>query len=381
MSAKRRRIGHVQELSSGRFRAIIERGTKADGSRRVMSKTLDTRDQADGWLLAQAVELGSREDLGAGITLAQVWESYKTRDDLARKTLKSYQWLMESIWIPRFGDMDVSALRAQDVQGVIDTLSYGNAQHAKAALSSVLTYAHRVGVLDKHPLSGYRFSYPKNDVDIDDDEDPFAAIDDRRDVWDVSTVLRCFELIRGLPLEPAWLACVGAGLRVEEALALRRRDIRRVAVGLREVTQLAVHAARTQLDERKSTKTRQSVRVVAMLEPFGARLWEIASDISDKSALLCPVSAVNQNKRWKGYFDAPPTSKHTPKDAGFVHKGRLHELPYLPLSKMRNTHITIMSEAGLSDSVNALLHGHSQMVERKHYLSPDLTRAVLDVKI
>jgi hypothetical protein len=52
-------------------------------------------------------------------------------------------------------------------------------------------------------------------------------------------------------------------------------------------------------------------------------------------------------------------------------------LPYVPLSKMRGTHVTIMAESGVSDSINALMHGHTEMVERRHYLSPDVTSATL----
>ena len=92
---------------------------------------------------------------------------------------------------------------------------------------------------------------------------------------------------------------------------------------------------------------------------------------------MCSVSAQNQNKRWRGYFEKPSESKHVPKKDGWNYRGTLHGLPYLPLSKMRNTHVTIMAEAGVSDSINALIHGHTEMVERRHYLSPDATRATL----
>ena len=190
--------------------------------------------------------------------------------------------------------------------------------------------------------------------------------------------MKCFGKIRGMPLEPAWLACVGAGLRVEEALALRKIDVRRIEIGEREVTQLAVHAARTDLDRRKATKTKQSKRIVTMLEPFGERYWEIVQGIEGRESLVCPISAANQNKRWRGYFEKPSDSKNVPKKEGWNWRGRLHKLPYVPLSKMRNTHVTIMAESGVSDSINALMHGHTEMVERRHYLSPDVTQVTME---
>ena len=39
-------------------------------------------------------------------------------------------------------------------------------------------------------------------------------------------------LMRGLRLEPTWLAMVGGELRLEEAMALRRVDVRRVEIGV-----------------------------------------------------------------------------------------------------------------------------------------------------
>lgn len=386
---RRRRNGSVRQLPSGRWLASIERGTKADGSRRTMSKALDTKADAESWLMARSVELDTRPDLGAGVTLRQLWEVYaRSREGvLTAKTLSTYRWYMEGAkdggvgsWLEWMGDVDASTITPAMVQARLDKMPRQKARHAKNALSSVLTWAARSELLSANPLRGHRFEYRAENDEADPfDDDPFAAIERTRDVWGMETALACFDLIRGLPLEPAWLCCVGAGLRVEEALALRRMDVRRVPVDGREVTQLAVHAARTNMDERKATKTPQSRRIVAMLEPFGARYWEICEGVADRTRLVCPVSAQNQNKRWRGYFSKPSTSKHAPRKEGFNNRGVLYGLPYLPLSKMRNTHVTIMAEAGVSDSINALIHGHTEMIERRHYLSPDATRATLDV--
>jgi len=373
---RRRSIGSVRQLSNGRWLARITRGRKADGERRNPSKVFDTKQESESWLQAMAVKLDERPDLGAGVTLSQLWSVYCHGKELSAKAWATYKWYAKRIWLERIGDMDVSQISPAVVQSVISTLTPGNARHAKVVLSSMLTYAVRIGVLNRNPIRGHDFDYPKRECDETTfDTDPFAAIQTARDVWDVRTTLRCYELIQGLPLEPAWLCCVGAGLRVEEALALRRMDVRRLQTSGHMVTQLAVHAARTSLDERKETKTKQSVRVVAMLEPFGARLWYIACGLENATDLLCTVSASNQNKRWRGYFQLPKVSKHLPKKDGFMHRGKLAELPYLPLSKMRNTHVTIMAESGVSDSINALMHGHTEMVERRHYLAPDTTQA------
>lgn len=391
-SRGRSRLGTKQQLPSGRWRVRLERGVRADGRRRVLTATVDTEAEADARLDQFAVELGMRPQLARGITLSDVWALYQRTKGkrLARKTMQGYRWYMAHVWLPALGVVDVTAITRQDVQDVLLTMGRDKADRSRRILSSVLTFAVNEGVLDANPvreggfeLRGDTGSEWENESVWD--EDPFAAIEGGRDVWDARTVLRAFPLMRGLPLEPAWLAMVGGGLRVEEALALRRMDVRRVEIGGRDVTQVAVHHARTDLDERKRTKTARSVRIVAVMEPFGERLWELANALADQRDLLCDVSASNQNKRWRGYFERPldPESadpderrraRHVP-GAQWTHKGRLHGLPYVPLSRMRATNATLMQEAGVLDSLNAAVHGHSEQVSREHYLRGDGTGA------
>ena len=375
----RRNVGTIVERG-GRYLARIEVGVRADGSRRTMSKTFATKSDAEVWLIERAVEMGKRPDVGAGITLKTLWPAFEREREgqISKRTMKDYRYAHTKWWLERIGDVDVTLITPAVVQRELDTMTHDNAKHAKAALSAVLTWATRAGIIQENPIRGHSFEFPEKSQSVDiDDDDPFAAIEGTRDVWTATDVLRCFELIRGLPLEPAWLMCVGAGLRVEEALAIRPVDVRRVDVGGRMVTQLAVSAARTQEERRKATKTKQSVRIVGMVEPMGERLWELAQAVDDRRATICAISAHRQNKAWRNYFEPPCVSKHTPRST--TYRGKLQELPYIPLSKMRNTHVTMMAEAGVSDSLNALYHGHTESVERRHYLSPDMTEATARV--
>lgn len=373
----RRRVGSVMQVEGGRWRARVTCGVREDGRPRRASRNFSSKSEAEAWLVAQSALMGERADLGAGVTLRRLWKLYEggRRDELSPKTMSAYRSQMRT-WLAAMGDADVTSIGPAEVQPVLSGLTHENALHAKRALSSVLTYGVRVGLLKSNPLHGHRFEMPEraDEGKADWDADPFAAIEGIRDVWDVTTVMRCMGMIRGLPLEAAWLACVGAGLRVEEALALRAVDVRRVEVAGVEVTQLAVHAASTPMERRKATKTRQSVRVVAMLEPFGERYFELAREVGGTEA-VCAISPGRQNKAWRGYFEDPPTSKHTPKST--TNRGALHGLPYLPLSKMRNTHATLMQQAGVLDSINAAMHGHTEAVSRRHYLRPDTTEATV----
>ena len=384
----RSNLGSKRRLPSGRWQVVVTHGYREDGRPRRVYETVDTESDADRRIIELSAELGARPDFRAGVTLRTLWSLYKSDKGarLARKTLADYERHMEKTWMPAFGDEDISRITRRSIQEVmLRCPTRYNAEHCKRVLSSVLSYAMNCGWLSIHPMRGASFELPGDtgsEWENEDawDSDPFALIEGNRDVWGAQTILDAFGRMRGLPLEPVWLAMVGGGLRMEEAFALRGMDVRRIDIGGRMVTQVAVHHARTDLDERKRTKTRKSVRIAAIMEPFGERYYELAQAVDPKS-LVCECDPANQNKRWRGYFAAPPDdperAKHVPKKDGCVFRSRLHGLPYVPLSRMRAAHSTLMQEAGVLDSVNARAHGHSQRVSYANYQHGEVVSATV----
>lgn len=373
-----RRLGQIEKRGD-RYRARVTVGYKADGTRRNVSKTFDTRREANTWIYATAFELGSDCNVSAGVTLDSLWETYKGTkgEKLTKATMENYAMHMRNTWLPLLGERDVTLLTPSTVQRELDKMTHHNARIARSTISSVLTWAAKVGLISKSPIAGHVFEYPEIEGNGDDwDEDPFGTAEGARDVWSPQTVIECFERIQGAPLEPAWLMCVGGGLRIEEALAIRGKDVRRIKCGDRMLTQVAVHHAITARDGRKQTKTKHSVRVVGMVDPMGERLWELAQEC-EPGKEICRISGHAQNARWKNMFREPPTSPQ--RKAKWTMQGRLNGLPYIPLSRMRATHVTMMAEAGVSDNLNALLHGHTREIERSNYLSPDASGAAARV--
>lgn len=376
---KRSKLGSKRRLSDGRWEVRVSRGYRVDGRQRTIREVVASEDEADRRIIEIAADMGVHPEKAAGLTLSAVWALYKKDKGkrLANKTMADYSRYMDNLWLERFGSSDISDIHTHDIQRALLSCSTRHTSiHAKRAMSSVLTFAQSEGLLSEHPMHGCTFELPGDTGSEWDDEDvwnddPFATIEKTSDVWGVAQVLECYERIQGLPLEPVWLACVGGGLRVEEAFALRGMDVRRIEVAGRELTQVAVHHARTDLDERKRTKTRKSVRIATIAEPFGSRYWELAQNVA-KDELVCKCDPANQNKRWRGYFEPLPKdherAKHMPKKEGFVHRHALAGLRYIPLARMRATHATLMQEAGVLDSINAAAHGHSQRVSREHYV-------------
>ena len=378
----RSKLGSKRRLPSGRWEVRVSHGYRVDGKQRTVSETVDTEADADRRIAELAAQLGREPDMAAGITLERLWTLYRADKGkrLSKKTVIDYTHYMDTVWLPSMGDADISAITRRQVQReLLSCDTRPKAASARTALSSVLTYASNKGWLTHHPMKGAPFELPGDTGSAWDheevwDDDPFAAIEGGRDVWSADTVLACMPLIRGLPLEPVWLAMVGGGLRMEEAFALRGMDVRRVDVGGRPTTQVAVHHARTDLEDRKRTKTRQSVRIAAIVDPMGERYFELASAVPRKE-LVCDASPDKQNRSWKLYFVDPRTYHPRMSESRKV-AGRLNALPYIPLSRMRATHSTMMQEAGVLDSLNAAAHGHSVDVARTHYMRSDMADAV-----
>lgn len=379
-----RKVGTRQVLADGRIKVTVCHGLRSDGKKRRLYAYASDEKEADRLALDLASRLGMQLELGNGITLKRWWQAYKaTRGQrIARVTLERYATELDNTWIPAIGQKDITLITHADIQSVVilaETRSM--ARERIKALSAVLTHAVREGHLSANPCRNAPFELPgdvgKADLSgIDYEDDPFAAIEGVKNVWDIETVLEAMRRLRGLPIESCWLAMIGAGLRREEALALRWRDVRRIKVAGRDVTQIAVHGANTAKDGIGATKTKKSVRIVAMVEPFGARLWELAGD---RSELICPLSPKNISRRWRSMWEPLKFSKHMPKDpATHVYRGVMLKepaVPFIHLKQMRATHETMMQAAGVSDSLNAATHGHSERVAYTNYLMPDTIAA------
>lgn len=384
----RRRLGTRKVLADGTIKVIVRHGYRSDGKRRTLWAIAKNDAEADRVAIELAARLGMDANLGKGLTLRRWWDAYKaTRGKrIAKVTLERYTTEMRGTWLPALGDRDITLISHADIQAVvIQAKTQSMARERIKALSAVLTHAVREGHLSANPCRNAPFELPgdvgKEDLSgVDYDDDPFAAIEGVKNVWDVHTVLMAMERLRGLPIETCWLAMVGAGLRREEALALRWKDVRRIEIAGRMVTQIAVHGANTSKDGMGTTKTKKSVRIVAMVEPFGARLWELAGD---RDELVCGISPKNISRRWRLMWEPLSDSKHMPKEpATHVYRGVMladPEIPFIHLKQMRATHTTMMQAAGVSDSLNAAVHGHSERVAYTNYLTPDSTAAAQQV--
>lgn len=380
----RSRFGHKEKLPSGSWRITVTNGLRVDGYPRRIRETYATEALADARLAELALVLGREPEYGKGVTLSDYWTYYAATKGarLARSTLEKYTTLMRGAWLPALGERDITAIARRDVQAVIlQACSASNGRDRKRALSAVLSQAVADGVLRSNPCAGAPFEYPGDvgrRLDTVGPADPFAALESAADVWTAADVLRAMPRIEGTTLETCWLLMIGGGLRLQEALALTWRDVRVVDVAGRSVVQVAVYRAYTRRDGMHKTKGTRSDRVAVIAEPFGARLWALRGD---DAARVCTIAASYVSRSWRKMWVPLSGSPYARIGADLL-RGLMAEppaVPFVPLSRMRATHATLMQQAGVLDSINAAVHGHSQRVSYKHYQRGDAVGAAVAV--
>ena len=215
-------------------------------------------------------------------------------------------------------------------------MSPGNAEHAARLLRTVLRSAWYEGLLDAEPMKR-PLRYPKRQRKLV--------------VWSVDEVVRAMEAIRGDELEALFLVMVGAGLRREEAIALTWED---VAFG-DGIARVNVDKAVTRYGE-KGAKNEYSVRTVSIAEPFVSRLTELRTEGHIcKSRVSDRMSVERIPRHWKSLFNGGKP---------------LHGLPYIPLSRLRHTHETLMHQAQVPDTTISQTHGHAELkTDYAHYIA------------
>lgn len=343
-------------------------GFKRDGTRRELSGTAYSMGEAEKLRVKLAIEAGYA-NAGDDMTLDTYFSDYfipgRIKRGLAQATINRYTQVYDKHISPKFGLRGMNSIKHAEIQRLVDSKTHATAKQIVSTLRAVLRSAWDDGLVDEEPMR-HRMRYPKN----------------RRKqlpVWTVRDVCAALPVMRGSSIEALWLCMLGGGLRRQEAYALFGRDLKFAAVdsihgGKVYTCYATVDDAVTVADGRKCVKTDFSERIAAIPEPFASRLLEL--DIAP-DAPICAISLDRVRKQWHSMWEAPPTREDgTPwrfADES-VKRGAMLEVgvPYVTLPRMRATHETLLQSAGVSDTLNARIHGRSDVsgVGYTNYLNP-----------
>ena len=345
--------GSIREVKPGKFVVRVQAGRKADGKPRTISRTFyGTYTDAEVMCARLSTEMGAKPNLNDCMSANQYfWQFYVPIHGrlLANSTISRY----ENVWKVHIQD-SIGPLPAEEIsRSVVQRWAVGlptaaTAKKAYSVLSSVLHAMYDDELVDELPLPR-KPRLPKHQAPLPE-------------AWSAEEILEAVSRLRGNLMEAAVLAFVGGGFRREEVLALYpARDITWTTVTSLDGSELVVgkgiiREAVTQLDGRKATKTWRE-RPFTIAAPFAARLKELVEDWPEDRPLItrkdgAPMQPTSIPETWRRLFKP---------------SGPLHGMRYVQFRTLRHAHETLASMAGVSDAVNAAVHGHSEAVSYRHY--------------
>lgn len=359
-------LGSKERTTDGRWRVRVEHGVTEDGRRRVMRETVDTEREADEAIARLSHQMRVRPHAGDPMTLADFYHRFflpERRAYLSAATLNQYEGYWRRYVGPRLGDVALSELRFTDVQASMRGMTRSCAQHYAATVRAIVGAAWEGDFVDSNPLQGRRLRFP-------------GAAPAPLPVWGAREVAVALTALRCSPLYRLWLVMVGSGAGREEAYALFERDLRYETVlrmtpeGPREevVVRATIDDAVTVEDGRRAPKNARRYRVVEIAEPFSSALLETRPE--DPDAPICRVALSGLPRAWKALWK--PSGFSEKADARF-YRGRMigTGVPFVTLSRMRATHETLMQQGNVTDTLNAAIHGRTNVqTGYRHYLAP-----------
>jgi integrase len=334
----------------------------ADGKER--TKRFATKQPAENWLSAQTADLTkgtwiaperSGETFG---TIAAEWLAAK-KTSRTPKTAAGYESLLETVVLPKWRNVPLKDLKHGDLQQFVTGLSTtGGTRKGGTGLSaSRVRQAHQVifGVLRYAIRTDRLVKNVAQDIDLPAKQSAARRYLTHKQLQQLAAKTDRFEALT--------LVLGYCGLRIGEAIALRRRD-----VGNRTITvRVSITSVTGQGQVEGDTKTHRSREV-----PVPAFVWERFKPTlpSDPDALVFPSRKGGHltigEYRW--VFD---TAASDIKLSGLVP----HEL--------RHTCASLAISAGANVKAVQTLLGHASAVMTLdlygHLLSDDLTRVARDL--
>ena len=337
----RRQFGTIIQRGRGTYRLQwVERGKKR--SKTVRGTMRDAKEEL------RRIEVGL-SPIGDDTTFGDYWRRVvrPSCEGLAPRTVQEYDRLWEVELAPRIGREKISAATWRSLQDrvIADIAAPGIQRSTARLLSKICNMAVRDGIIEASPCAA-RFDYRA--------KKPHA-----KTLVTTTDAVKFLESVRGLKYEPAILAMLGGGLRMEEASALLWEDVapweyRGALYAVVSVSKTVVTAKGGPIRQDR-TKTPESCREVVLGHPFASRMLELR-DTAGCSGPLVPNG--------KGGNAAPLTIAHNWKAWCAA-----HGVPYVRMGDMRTCWSTMQAEAGSPDSLVSLAMGHTDGTTRgSHYL-------------
>lgn len=342
----------VRKLSNGNWCADVTLGKRLDGSRdrrRTICSTKKAAEKEERRLLM--LKDSSRGKSYGGILFADFVDEYfwPQKKQLRTTTIKGYKRDLKLRLIPSFGDMAIGDIGRYDIQKMISSCSSKKvATNARETLSSILSLAVEMDVIDKNPAS-YHYQYP----------DASAYIPDRFGEW-LTTWGEIVEVLDYLAEHHAneavhriTLLGLTFGLRKGEILALQCEDvhIKERYISIKETYTQGEGAP--EFSDPKTPKGFRDIPIMDIALPW-LEAWSKEGGYIVKNRFSEAMKPPAARKAVGRVFDS-----------GTFDDGR--PLPKITPFSMRHSFATACAQAGVPDYKLQAWMGHRDISTTKQY--------------
>ena len=372
----RRRVPNLYQRTRDDGTTVFEASGRLGGrmTRRTLTATTKTDAAAELQALKVDYARGDRRPRTDVPTVAELLDGFTAHmqsrvDDpdvrrrRSRRTVDHYDYMLRRHVLPTIGTMRVTDVTAVHVRRVLDAmakkkLSPSTRTGTLTALSSLLGYAVKQGVLERNPVR-----------DLDRDDRPGTARLTEPRYLSVDEIGRLLAAM-GDTFRPVAATCAYAGLRASEALGLRWRDVDLKTGTITVAGQLGRHG------ERVPVKTAASAAAVSIVPKLDRELRAHGPRRSVSIAAYTRTRSVARLERPQSERNALRAVHAAGKKAGLNPAGRqpvgLHDLRHSfvaialagmtlteasTLARHANARVTAVTYAGLSDQAHAGLAG------------------------
>lgn len=347
--------GQIVQKAPGRFLVRVFLGRDAAGKRSYTSATVNgSRSDAEKALAKLLV--GSDEQTltqKSAITVQKFTEAYLDgRVDLSPKTLADYRHRMEKDVYPFLGRLQLSKVTREALQRLVKTLeedrqlSPRTIKYTFVVLGQALGQAVLDGIIPRDPSAHLKMPKRRH-------TDPAVLAPDQMQLFLERTAQGDQQL------HALWMLLLTAGLRPQEALALRWDDVDEANATVRIVRALKkVDTSRWEVGEVKTQAGKRTLPVPAeAIEALKAHRLRQTADILKIGPRYTRQGYIFACKKRNpgNHLDIPTVRRWWKKalaDAG---------LPVMTLYATRHSHATALLSQGVNPKVAAERLGHSNV--------------------
>lgn len=280
-------------------------------------------------------------------TVEQVFDKYirpQMEKELRPNTLRQYESVWNKYVQPRWASCPMDQVHSFDIQEWLNELPGAQARHALATLRRITAWGVTYEVINRDPGAS-KFSLPETEKR-------------NRKVYTLEELIRVWEHTKGSIVEAPFLLAAHAGLRVGEAMAVRRDALEFAEDEGQTICRVHVERQLIRGGMTELLKTDSSHRTAVLVEPWSVRMMELCEGLEDDEYLCStPAGLASQDlirKRWRAAVNSSG-------------------LPYIPFRNLRNSYETYMHwQEGVELKTVSRLMGHVTVkTTLKHYDRPD----------